>query len=185
MKFEDTSNIGGGSQDDPPPDFPVSVLTRLIGKLAFLASIVSAAFVILTLCVTGFSVFRRYVLGTPLTWSDELSGFLVVAIVMLGAAEVLRKNEHISVDILTGRMVGRQRWLVELWSNISVVIIAGVIVVSGFQAVQFSRKIGVYSDGYLEAPLWIPQSFLVAGAGLLLLLASARVLDLVFLGRGK
>lgn len=185
MKSEEPTNIGGGSHGDPPPEFPVSALTWLIGKLAFFASIISAALVILTLCVTGFSVFRRYVLGKPLTWSDELSGFLVVAIVMLGAAEVLRKNEHISVDILTGNMTGTKKWLVELWSNVSVAIVAGVICVSGFDAVQFSRKIGVYSDGYLEAPLWIPQSFLLGGAALLLLLSLARVADLIFFKRGR
>ncbi|MFK5978773.1 MAG: TRAP transporter small permease subunit [Rhizobiaceae bacterium] len=184
MKSDQTTDIGGGA-NTPPPEFPSSALTRLIGKLAFFASIISAALVVLTLLVTAFSVFRRYVLGKPLTWSDELSGFLVVAIVMLGAAEVLRKNEHISVDILTGNMTGTKKWLVELWSNISVAIVAGVICVSGYNAVQFSLKIGVYSDGYLEAPLWIPQSFLLAGAGLLLLLSLARVADLLFFKRGR
>ena len=64
---------------------------------------------VLTLGVTAFSVFRRYVLGSPLTWTDELSGFLVVAIVMLGAAEVLRRGEHVSVDILSERAIGRKR----------------------------------------------------------------------------
>jgi len=48
---------------------------------------------------------------------------------------------------------------------------------------MFSRRIGVYSDGYLEAPLWIPQAFLLVGAGLLCLLATARCLDLVLLRR--
>lgn len=91
-----------------------SILTRLIGGLAFLASIISAALVLLTLGVTGFSVFRRYVLGHPLTWSDELSGFLVVAIVMLGAAEVLRKGEHVSVDVFSEKATGRKRWVLEL-----------------------------------------------------------------------
>jgi len=56
---------------------------------------------------------------------------------------------------------------------------------SALNAVQFSRMIGVYSDGYLEAPLWIPQSFLLAGAGLLFLMALARCFDLVLKGLRK
>lgn len=181
MKLTDQSSDEGGLTDNPPS----SMFTNLIGKLAFFASIVSAALVILTLAVTGFSVFRRYVLGTPVTWSDELSGFLVVAIVMLGTAEVFRKNEHISVDIITGKLVGTQKLLIEIWSNVAVVIVAGVLFASGYNAVIFSRKIGVYSDGYLEAPLWIPQSFVLIGAGLLLLLALARTFDLIFFSRNK
>lgn len=158
-----------------------SILTRLIGGLAFLASIISAALVLLTLGVTGFSVFRRYVLGHPLTWSDELSGFLVVAIVMLGAAEVLRKGEHVSVDVFSEKATGRKRWVLEFWSNLSVAIVSAVLFASALNAVQFSRMIGVYSDSYLEAPLWIPQSFLLVGAGLLCLLAIAKCLDLIFM----
>lgn len=172
MKLDE--NNDGGALVAP------SLLTRLIGWLAFLASIVSSALVLLTLVVTGFSVFRRYVLGRPLTWSDELSGFLVVAIVMLGAAEVLRKGEHVSVDVFTEKATGRKRWFLELWSNLSVAIVSGVLFASAVNAVQFSRMIGIYSDGYLEAPLWIPQSFLLVGAGLLCLLAIAKCLDLLF-----
>lgn len=162
-----------------------SWFTKVVGALAFAASVVSAGLVIATLAMTGFSVFRRYVLGRPVTWSDELSGFLVVAIVMLGAAEVLRRGEHVSVDILTENATGRKRWWFEFWSNLSVATVSAVLFASALNAVQFSRMIGVYSDGYLEAPLWIPQSFLLAGAGLLFLMALARCFDLVLKGLRK
>ena len=92
MKFDGKiyEDQGGGVFDTPPADGPRSWFTKGVDFLATSFSIVSALLVVLTLGVTAFSVFRRYVLGKPLTWSDELSGFLVVAIVMLGAAEVLR-----------------------------------------------------------------------------------------------
>ncbi len=180
MNMEKTNTSGEEEHKASSPEHAPSLLTRTIGKLAFAASVVSSVLVVLTLAVTGFSVFRRYILGIPLTWSDELSGFLVVAIVMLGAAEVLRKNEHVSVDIITGTVTGRKKSMLDLWSNISVAAVAGVLFASALNAVQFSIKIGVYSDGYLEAPLWIPQSFLLVGAGLLFLLSAARAIDLVF-----
>lgn len=185
MKFDENKyeHQGGGVFDTPPPDGPRSWFTKGVDLLAITASITSAFLVVLTLGVTAFSVFRRYVLGNPLTWSDELSGFLVVAIVMLGAAEVLRRGEHVSVDILSERATGRKRKLLVFWSNLSVAIVSGVLFASGWNAVMFSRRIGVYSDGYLEAPLWIPQAFLLVGAGLLCLLATARCLDFVLLRR--
>ncbi len=167
------------------PSSGQSLLSRVVGWLAYAASVFSAILVVLTLGVTGFSVFRRYILGRPLTWSDELSGFLVVAIVMLGAAEVLRRGEHVSVDVLTERATGAKRRALDIWSTLSVAVVSGVLFVSAWDAVQFSRMIGVYSDGYLEAPLWIPQSFLLAGAGLLFLMAAARCIDLVMTGLRK
>jgi TRAP-type C4-dicarboxylate transport system permease small subunit len=183
MQSDDKNGAGGASA--PAPNYPPTPLSRVIGWLAYAAAVVSAFLVLFTLVVTGFSVFRRYVLGRPVTWTDELSGFLVVAIVMLGAAEVLRRDEHVSVDILSTNATGFKRWMLAFWSNLSVAIVAVVLFASSVDAVEFSRRIGVYSDGYLEAPLWIPQSFMLAGAGLLFLLAAARLLDLIFFHRGK
>jgi TRAP-type C4-dicarboxylate transport system permease small subunit len=163
----------------PAPSF----MTRWIGYVAMVAGGISALMVVFTLVLTGYSVFQRYVLGRPLTWTDELSGFLVVAIVMLGAAETLRRGEHISVDLLSSRLTGRRRMLVDLWGYAAVAFMSAVLLISSWDAVMFSWTIGVYSDSYLEAPLWIPQTSLLVGSGLLLLLSVARILDLLFLRR--
>lgn len=169
MNFDDA--------DGEEAEIASSLLTRLIGYLTFAAGILSALLVVFTLFMTGYSVFQRYVLGTPLTWTDELSGFLVVAIVMLGAAETLRRKEHISVDLLSAKAVGTTRKILNIWASLATALFAGVLALSGWDAVQFSINIGVYSDGYLEAPLWVPQSFLVLGSVLLFLLAAARLID--------
>jgi len=45
-------------------------------------------------------------------WVDEVVGFALVAVVMLAAAQVLRRGEHISVDLLVGRLPAEgRRWL--------------------------------------------------------------------------
>ncbi|MEH6403073.1 MAG: TRAP transporter small permease [Sneathiella sp.] len=156
-----------------------SFFTKGISHLAFASGVVSAVLIVTTLFMTGYSVFQRYVLGTPLTWTDELSGFLVVAIVMLGAAEALRKGDHIAVDLLITKVKGKNRKYLDFFGLIATAIVAGVLCFSAWAAVKFSWTIGVYSDGYLEAPLWIPQSFMLFGAGLLCLLALARAFDLL------
>ncbi len=156
-----------------------SFLSRIIGSIAWLSAALGAVLVVFTLGITGYSVFQRYVLGTPLTWTDELSGFLVVAIVMLGAAETLRKGEHISVDLLSSKATGKLKTGVQLWGFAATSFVAAILLLSAWAAVEFSWNIGVYSDGYLEAPLWIPQSFMLVGGGLLLLMALAQTIDLL------
>ncbi len=157
-----------------------SLLSRIIGSITFFAAALSAILVVFTLGITGYSVVQRYFFGTPVTWTDELSGFLVVGIVMLGTAETLRRGEHISVDLLSTRATGFLKKLVDIWGYASTAFVAGVLFISGWAAVEFSWNIGVYSDGYLEAPLWIPQSFILIGGGLLFLIALTRAFDLLF-----
>lgn len=156
-----------------------SFFTRGISSLALLSGVISAGLIVFTLFMTGYSVFQRYVLGTPLTWTDELSGFLVVAIVMLGAAEALRKGDHIAVDLLIIKTKGRSRKFLNFVGYIATAIVSGVLTYSAWGAVTFSWTIGVYSDGYLEAPLWVPQSFMLFGAGLLCVLALSRAFDIL------
>ncbi|WP_169545699.1 TRAP transporter small permease [Sneathiella aquimaris] len=177
MKMSDEYEEGG----DNSPSFH----GRALGFLAKLAAVLSAVLIVFTLAITGYSVLQRYVFGTPLTWTDELSGFLVVAIVMLGAAETLRKGEHISVDLLSSKARGISAKILGIWGYVSTAFVAGVLLISGWAAVEFSWNIGVYSDGYLEAPLWIPQSFLLVGGGLLMLLAISRAIDLLVGKRQK
>ena len=64
-KYEDK---GVGVFDTAPPNCPRSWFTMGVDFLAITASITSALLVVLSLGVTAFSVFRRYVLGKPLTW---------------------------------------------------------------------------------------------------------------------
>ena len=159
-----------------------SLISQLIGYISLVAAVISAGLVVFTLFMTGYSVFQRYVLGTPLTWTDELSGFLVVAIVMLGMAEALRRGDHISVDLLSTKATGKKRFILDLWYYAATAFVASVIGLSAWNAVLFSMDFGVYSEGYLEAPLWIPQSTMVVGSGLCVLVAVIRFIELLMRG---
>ena len=46
--------------------------------------------------------------------------------------------------------------------------------------VAFSYGVDLISDGYVEAPMWIPQSALLIGYGLLILSALNRYIHIFF-----
>lgn len=170
---------------DPVGSAPDSTLfERLIAVAARLGAHVAAAGVLLILSVTGYSVFQRYVLGTPVTWTDELSGFLVVGVVMFGAAETLRRGEHISVDLLTARAKGVTARAFSVWGMVAVLLLMVAVLTSSIVAVRFSWDFDMYSDGYLAVQMWVPQSALIVGSVLVMLVAVARLASLVRKGSG-
>jgi TRAP-type C4-dicarboxylate transport system permease small subunit len=57
--------------------------------------------------VTLFQVVARVVIGMSSVWSEELARFLYVCLVFIGAAPLIRDDEHIRVGILTDRLTGR------------------------------------------------------------------------------
>ena len=162
---------------------PVSGAERLVRLVTLSAAGIAALLVLIVFAVVSYSVFMRYVLGTPVTFSDELNGFIVVAMVALGAGEVLLRGEHFGVDLLTERAGPRTQWLVEVWGMIGVVLVGSAVLYSAVLMVQFSYNFGVYSDGYLGVQMWIPQGFLLIGMVILILAALARIVTLLTVRR--
>lgn len=156
---------------------------RAVGRLTCLCAAGATVLVLLSLAVTAYSVLLRYVFGTPVTWTDELSGYLVVGMVMLGAAEALRWGDHISVDLLTSRVGEGARRALDLWAMLPVIAVAVALILGATRMVRYSYGFGIYSEGYLELPMWIPQAVFLFGAGLLALMAACRIVTIV--GRSR
>ncbi|HJM49869.1 MAG TPA: TRAP transporter small permease [Alphaproteobacteria bacterium] len=159
---------------------PFRFLSRLLAAATAAGLMVGALLVLALTGIVGYSVGMRYLLGQPQTWSDELVGYLMVSMVMLGAAEVMRRGEHIEVDLLTERLAPRWRRLTRIWGQAATAFVAAVLMVAGFEMVFFSASVGLLSDGYLEVPMWIPQLAVPVGAALLLLTALGGLIRLLF-----
>lgn len=170
MKLEEAA--GRGAAQAPLPTGPVA-------WLAWLGGAVSAALIIVILVVTTVAVVFRYVLGNPLQGTDEAAGYLVVAAVMLGAAEALRRDDHINIDILISGLAPRTRIWFDGFGYLAVLGFAVMLLFTGWHTVTFSYGFDSYSTGALEMPLWIPQSTMLAGAVLLGLVAAARLFGLL------
>jgi TRAP-type C4-dicarboxylate transport system permease small subunit len=60
--------------------------------------------------VVFYQVFTRYVMDDPAGWTEEIARYFLVAVVFVGAAMSVRKNNHIQVDYfyrLMPKAVGR------------------------------------------------------------------------------
>jgi C4-dicarboxylate transporter DctQ subunit len=155
---------------------------RLTRGIARAALALSAAAMLASLATIGYSVVRRYVFGTPVAWTDELVGYLLVASVMLAAADSLFGGEHISVDILTERLTPRGKRIAFLFGLAAVAAASVLLIIEGVGMVQFSHQVGLRSNGYLAVSMWIPQLLVPIGALLLLL---AAIVSFVAAWRGR
>lgn len=163
------------------PRGAIAFLARIIGAMNAVAVALSAAGVLASLGLIAWAVVMRYVFGRPPVWTDEVVGFMLVGIVMLAAAQSLRRGEHIGVDILVTRLGARGRFWAQLWSSASVLAVSLILIVNGWRTAMFSRQLGILTEGNLEIPVYWLQLFLPLG-GLMMLLVSLETLLRLALG---
>lgn len=76
---------------------------RLFGKVAEF----SAAFALFVLVVVTIgAVFMRYFIGQPLQWTEEMSGMLMIWVVMLGGVVAERDRAHLTIPFLMEMLPG-------------------------------------------------------------------------------
>lgn len=67
-----------------------------------------------TICVVMLTqIFSRYLFNTPLAWPEELSRYLFVWVVFLGAAIAFRYKAHLGMDFITARFSDKFKRITE------------------------------------------------------------------------
>lgn len=158
--------------------FPI----RLIYGLVWFGGALSGLLILVAFFFTIIAVFWRYVLSDPLLWTDDMTGWTLVALIMLGVSEAYRRGDHIAMDLLTERMVGKTKKLQMIWAHLSVLAVAIVLSLSSWHMVHFAYEWQAFTSTNIEIPLWIPQAPLFLGSVLLGVTAFTKLLE-CFLGR--
>jgi C4-dicarboxylate transporter DctQ subunit len=165
------------------PSNGARALARAVDRLSRLLSDIGIAIsglaMLVSLVLVIYGVVLRYALNRPQSWLDELVGYLLVATVMLGAADALRQREHIAIDIITGKLDRKKRFWVAILALLSVAATAFLFIYEGWGAVAFSKMVDMRSTGHLDMPIWTMQLLIPVGGALLLLNAVTLLLRLL------
>lgn len=78
-----------------------------------------------------WQVVSRYLLSSPSSFTDELAGFLLVWVGVLGAAYVHGKQEHLAIDLLLQRSKPEKQRMLTIIINTLIFLFAIVVMVIG------------------------------------------------------
>lgn len=100
-----------------------------------------------------WQVFSRYLLSSPSSFTDELAGFLLIWVGVLGAAYVDGRKEHLAIDILVQRSSpARQRKLLFIIHSMIFLFAFFVMVVGGI-ILMYTRFVLQVKSAALQLPL--------------------------------
>ena len=155
------------------------LFTRAAEALVWLAGALSSLLILVAFSFTIIAVFWRYVLDDPLLWPEDVTGWTLVGLIMLGVAEAYRRGDHIAIDLVAGQLSRKARAVQEVWAHLAVLAFSVVLGLSAWESVTFAYDFGAYTSGNVEIAIWIPQSPMILGSFLLGLIAFSRILEVV------
>jgi TRAP-type C4-dicarboxylate transport system permease small subunit len=78
-----------------------------------------------------WQVFTRFILRDPSSYTEELARYLLIWIGLLGAAYCVGHKMHLAIDILTVKLQGKMKCLLEIFIQLSISLFALFVMVLG------------------------------------------------------
>ncbi len=140
------------------------LLDFLYEAAAWLAALAMIGVLLMVLLSIAGRQFHFHVPGT-----DAYAGYSMAAAGFLALAHTLKRNEHIRVTLLLGRLHGKARHGLEMWALSAGVLLAGLFAWFSVRLAWNSRAFNDISTGNDATPLWIPQITMALGTVVLLI----------------
>lgn len=156
------------------------MLRRALDVLYLLSGVTGA----IALVAIGLLILVQVILrqtGGLLPGGDDMTAFAMAACAMLPLAYAFRHGAHIRVDLIIGRLGGRARTAMEGFALGLASAMALLFAWAAVDLVSDSVAFEEVAQGLLAIPLWLPQSFMAAGA---VVFAISLLDDLVVLFTG-
>ena len=116
----------------------VSPSGRLLALLGSAEETICYALLGALVITTSLQIFTRYVLNAPLTWTEELARMFFTWINFLGAALIVKRSSHISIDFAVNLLpAGLRRW-VQVLAHLITLAVLLVLAVKGFQLLRIT-----------------------------------------------
>ena len=107
-----------------------------------------------------WQVASRYLFTSPSSFTDELAGFLLIWVGLLGAAYVAGKNEHLAIDILLQKANAKNKRKYSLIIQACILLFSVSVMVTGGTYLVITRFQLMVTSASLEINLGYVYSVL-------------------------
>ena len=140
----------------------MKTLDKIVSKVEELIAVVGlSAMTVITLV----AVFFRYVLGSPIIWSEEAARYLMVWSTMLGISIATRQKAHLGIDIFVSMAPKKLQRALEIFSTLMMIVMFVFLTIISIVFIQSAIRTGNVSP-MLRIPFYIIYLALPLGFGL-------------------
>jgi len=112
-------------------------LDKILEKALYYAS---TSLMFLMALVISAQVFSRYIMSSPLIWSEELGRYTFVWITFIGMAIGVRKGSHVALDILVMKLKGVNKKVLIAFNNLFLLFLSSSLIYSGIKLFELGAR---------------------------------------------
>ncbi len=158
---------------------------KLLKAVTLLVGVIAGALVLFCGFTIVWEVICRGVFDAPTEWVMEISTYCIVIAGFLGMGVAYAGKKHIHVDIFVSKMSPKAKTYADLVTCIIGAFYSYLFTVQSVKMVMLSIELNNCAPTTLGTPLWIPQSAMPIGFGVLFLQIIRSILeDIVKISRG-
>ena len=144
-------------------------INRIFDFILNLGAALAAGLLIAVMLLISIKVVFRYGLGEGLIGVDQISGTLLLYITFLGAAWVLKREEHVTVDLLVTQFSPRTQRRMNVTNSVIGALICLVLTIYGTLEAITSWQKEILIPAEIEIPRVINLAVIPLGSFLLCL----------------
>ncbi|MFC6636068.1 TRAP transporter small permease subunit [Sulfitobacter sp. JBTF-M27] len=162
----------------------MAAIRKFLDFLYMLAGVLAALCLISILLLIVVQMIARWT-GEVFPGAPNYAGYAMAAASFLAFANALNRGAHIRVSILLNAVTAGPKRLLEIWCFGLAAAIAWYFTYYAYWFVYWSWKFKEVSQGQDAIHLWIPQSVMVLGGGLLALALTDNFIQVLIKGEHR
>lgn len=159
----------------------MTIVRRILDFLYMAAGVLAALCLISILSLIVLQMLARWT-GEVFPGAPNYAGYAMAAASFLAFAHALSRGAHIRVSILLNAVPAGIKRFLEIWCFGLAAAVAWYFTYYAYWFVYWSWKFNEISQGQDAAALWIPQSVMVLGGGLLALALTDNLFHVIVKG---
>ena len=161
-------------------------ISRVVEPVARIAAILSGYAVLLLSVMVSIDIVGRKLFGFTFQGTDDLGGYVLAIIAVVGASYTMAMRGHTRVDVFLVRMSPGVQRVLNVLAMVTMAGFAAYAAWRGLDVLMESVEFKSVASNPLQTPLWQPQLMWVLGLALFALISSAYALhSIMLLARGS
>jgi TRAP-type C4-dicarboxylate transport system permease small subunit len=129
-------------------------LSTIFGKLFEALAVLAALMLLAMVILVSADILLRNLTRTGFAWANEVSEYGLYGMTLLVAPWLLRRGQHVRIDLVLGAVPARVGWLMEAIGDLLGFLVCVVMVRYGFHMAYDSFRAGSLTIKNLVFPEW-------------------------------